>query len=223
MRLRDKLKQRVHRNYRRHLMRKFIQIAVGALALCFSATLVQATTKTFVSPKVGGNRLDWCLNWGTGCGEPAATAWCKSVGYFKSIDSEEAVDIGASTPTRLISSGAVCDQAYCDGFTFITCATALIPLPPPPLPPPPLPPAAMKQTFNKPKYNGIRLDWCFDGGSGCGKQAADAWCDDQGFDQAFNFKIAAGIGPLKPTIQIGSGETTVQPIANAFKYITCVK
>jgi hypothetical protein len=54
-------------------MRKFVQTIVGALALCFSASLVEAATKTFVSPKVGGNRLDWCLNWGTGCGEPAAT------------------------------------------------------------------------------------------------------------------------------------------------------
>lgn len=204
-------------------MRKFVQVTLAALALCFSANLVHATSKTFVSPKVGGNRLDWCLNWGTSCGEPAATAWCKSVGYDHSTDSEEAVDIGASTPTRLLATGAVCDQAYCDGFTFITCATALIPLPPPPLPPPPLPPAAMAEKFFKPKYNGIRLDWCYQGHNGCGKQAADAWCDDQGFDEASTFHIAAGIGPLKPTIQIGTGETKLKPIADAFQSITCVK
>lgn len=205
-------------------MRKFIQVAIGVCVLGFSANLVEAAQKTFVSPKFGGNRLDWCLNWGTGCGEPAATAWCKSVGYFKSIDSEEAVDIGAATPTRLISSGAVCDQPYCDGFTFITCATALLPPPPlPPLPPPPLPPPAMKQIFFKPKLNGIRLDWCFHGGNGCGKHAADAWCDDQGFDQALDFQISSGYGPLKPTIQIGTGQTMFKPLTNVFKSITCVK
>ena len=203
-------------------MRKFIHAAVGVLALCVSTQLVQAANKTFVNPKIGSNRLDWCLNWGSGCGEPAATAWCKSKGYNKSVDSEEDNDIGASSPTRLLSTGAVCDQNYCDGFTFITCATALIPLPPPPLPPP-LPPPALKQVFFKPKYNGIRLDYCYQGGNGCGKHAADAWCEDEGFDEAIKFQIAQGIGPLKPTIQIGTGQTLIQPLANAFKSITCVK
>lgn len=203
-------------------MRKFVQVAIGTMALCFSAQIVQAAPKTFVQPKIGPNRLDWCLNWGSSCGEPAATAWCQTKGYAKSIDSEEDMDIGASSPTRLLASGAVCDQPYCDGFTFITCANGISP-PPPPMPPPPLPPPAMKQLFFKPKYNGVRLDWCYEDGNGCGKQAADAWCDDQGFDEAIKFKIAPGIGPLKPTIHIGSGETTLQPLANAFKTITCVK
>ena len=204
-------------------MRKIAYVAMGAVALCIASAPAFATTKTFVSPKIGANRLDWCLNWGSGCGEPAATAWCKSKGFAKSVDSEEDNDIGGSSPTRLLSTGAVCDQPYCDGFTFITCQTAAIPLPPPPLPPPPLPPAAMKQLFFKPKYNGVRLDWCYEEGNGCGKQAADAWCDDQGFDEAIKFQIASGIGPLKPTIHIGTGETTLQPLANAFKTITCVK
>lgn len=203
-------------------MRKFIHAAVGVLALCVSTQLVQAANKTFVNPKIGSNRLDWCLNWGSGCGEPAATAWCKSKGYNKSVDSEEDNDIGASSPTRLLSTGAVCDQNYCDGFTFITCSTALIPLPPPPLPPP-LPPPALKQVFFKPKYNGVRLDFCYQGSNGCGKHAADAWCEDEGFDEAIKFQIAQGIGPLKPTIQIGTGQTLIQPLANAFKSITCVK
>jgi hypothetical protein len=199
-------------------MRKFACIALGTFTLLLSAQIVEAANKTFVSPKVGGNRLDWCLNWGSGCGEPAATAWCKTKGYNKSIDSEEDMDIGASSPTRLLSTGAVCDQAYCDGFTFITCSSAPIPLPPPPLPPP-----VMKQIFFKPKYNGVRLDFCYQGGSGCGKQAADAWCDSEGFDEAIKFQIASGIGPLKPTIQIGSGQTLILPLANAFKSITCIK
>jgi hypothetical protein len=202
-------------------MRKTIHVVLGVLALGIAADIAQAAPKTFVNPKIGSNRLDWCLNWGSGCGEPAATAWCKTKGYNKSIDSEEDQNIGDSSPTRLLSTGAVCDQPYCDGFTFITCASSLAP--PPPLPPPPLPPASAKQIFFKPKYNGVRLDWCYDEGEGCGKQAADAWCDEQGFDEAIKFKIASGVGPLKPTIYIGSGETTLKPLANAFRSITCVK
>ncbi len=202
-------------------MRKFITVAFSLCLLGLPIQPAQSAQKTFVNPKLGASRLDYCLEWGASCGEPAATAWCKTKGYQKSVDAEEDHDIGATTPTRLLGSGAVCDQSYCDGFTFITCATAT--LPPPPLPPPPLPPATAKQIFFKPKYNGVRLDWCFDEGEGCGKQAADAWCDDQGFDEAIKFRIASAIGPLKPTVYIGSGQTTLKPLANAFKSITCVK
>ncbi len=197
-------------------MRKFVYVAIGLLALGVSAQFAQAAPKTFVNPKIGSNRLDFCLNWGNGCGEPAATAWCKAKGFNKSVDSEIDNDIGSASPTRLLATGAVCDQPYCDGFTFITCANALSPPPPPP-------PASLKQIFFKPKYNGVRLDWCYEDDMGCGKQAADAWCEDQGFDEAIKFKIASAYGPLKPTIQIGTEETLVKPLANAFRTITCVK
>jgi hypothetical protein len=113
-------------------MRKYLSLAITIVALCLSVQIAQAAPKTFVNPKVGSNRLDFCLNWGSGCGEPAATAWCQSKGFNKSIDSEMDADIGNSSPTRLIATGAVCDQPYCDGFTFITCASALAPPPPPP-------------------------------------------------------------------------------------------
>lgn len=79
-------------------------------------------TQVFNNPMQGGNRLDWCHSWGTGCGAQAATAWCKAKGFANgAVAFHIAADIGASTPTRLISTGAVCDQAYCDGFADITC------------------------------------------------------------------------------------------------------
>ena len=202
-------------------MRNYIYFMVAIFTLCFSAQIAEAAPKTFVNPKIGSNRLDFCLNWGSGCGEPAATAWCQSKGFDKSIDSEMAADIGDASPTRLIATGAVCDQPYCDGFTFITCASSVAP--PPPLPPPPLPPATAKQVFFKPRFNGVRLDWCYEDEQGCGKKAADAWCDDEGFDEALKFQIASGYGPFRKTIEIGSGQVLVKPVTNAFKSITCVK
>ena len=78
-------------------------------------------TKVFMTPKISGSRLDLCADWATGCGEPAATQFCQAEGWAMASAFEVAQDIGASTPTRLIGTGAVCDQGFCDGFASITC------------------------------------------------------------------------------------------------------
>jgi hypothetical protein len=215
-------------------MRRFV-CAIGAtLALCFSSGLAEAETKTFADPKIGPNRLDWCVNWGTGCGEAAATAWCKSIEYDRAVDSVQAVDIGAATPTKLIATGEVCDQAYCDGFASITCATAELPASLPPATPDPVTPEPEKadtpapspkvaetpnEMFKNPMLGGVRLNWCFDGESGCGKKAAEAWCAQQEFSTAKDFKYVSGI---QPTIQIGSGKT-IKKGAKSFSRVTCVR
>jgi hypothetical protein len=52
----------------------------------------------------------------------AANTFCASKGYAAATGFAMAADIGANQPTRLIGTGAVCDQQFCDGFKFITCA-----------------------------------------------------------------------------------------------------
>jgi hypothetical protein len=208
-------------------MRRFVHALAGMAALCILPLEAQAETKTFVSPKFGGNMLDWCMNWGTGCGTEAATAWCKTEGFDVATDASQAVDIGASTPTKLIATGEVCDQSYCDGFASVTCATVAAP-PPKPVEatPEPVPtemeaPAAeaAEETFKNPLFNDTRLSWCYDGSTGCGKQAADVWCTQKEFSTATNFKYVSGV---KPTIQIGTGKST-RTAGKAFSRITCVK
>lgn len=209
-------------------MRKLI-LALAATAFTgLAATSAHAEFKTYGNPKIGGNRLDWCYAWASGCGAPAANAFCKKQGYTKAVDFDQDPDIGDASPTRVISTGQVCDAPDCDGFTHIKCEKTLVYLPPKkpiplPLPPPPLPPAAMAKEFSKPKLDGVRLDFCFAGNSGCGQKAADAFCDEMGFDEADDFTPAMGIGPLKPTVQIGTGQVKVKALANAFKKIRCVK
>jgi hypothetical protein len=164
-----------------------------------------AVEKTFPKPKQGGDRLDWCLNWGTDCGKPAADAFCKAKGYDKSNDFAEAPDIGGSTPTRLISTNALCDQPYCDGFGYITCEKA----------------GGGSASFSKPKYKGKRLDWCVNWSVGCGKDAATAWCKTQGYANAIAFKMAPDIGTVTPTRLIGTGAVCDQDFCDGFKFITC--
>ena len=77
---------------------------------------------TYHKPKWNGDRLDLCLNWGQGCGKPAADAFCQKKGFAKSTGHTIDHDIGASTRTRLITTGAVCDMNFCDGFKKIKCS-----------------------------------------------------------------------------------------------------
>lgn len=212
-------------------MRNYMRGVVALSALWLSTGLAEAENKTFENPMIGTNRLDWCADWGKGCGADAATAWCKTNAYDHSVAVQQATDIGASAPTKLIATGEVCDQSYCDGFTSVTCATAELPTAPPPTTPeapaadadvPAAAPVVAKtadEMFKNPMHEGVRLNWCFDGQSGCGEKAAEAWCAQQGFSTAKDFKYVSGV---KPTIQIGSGETTKKG-AKGFSRVTCLK
>jgi hypothetical protein len=214
-------------------MRSYVRGFIALSVLCISSGLAEAENKTFENPMIGTNRLDWCADWGKGCGADAATAWCKSNAYDDSVAVQQAPDIGASAPTKLIATGEVCDQSYCDGFSSITCAKADLPTSPSPATtepaeagtpaptpaPAPVVAKAADEMFKNPMHEGVRLNWCLNGQSGCGKKAAEAWCVQQGFSTAKDFKYVSGV---KPTIQIGTGETTKKG-AKGFSRVTCVK
>ena len=174
------------------------------------ASAGHAETQSFANPKVGAQRLDLCLNWGTGCGKPAADAWCVSKGFTNSAGHAVANNIGASTPTRLITTGAVCDQAYCDGFAQITCSK-----------PDAAPPA--QQVYRQPKFNGMRLDLCLDWGVGCGEPAAKKYCQSKGFDKVRRYVVANNIGAATPTRLIGTGAVCDQNFCDGFQKIVCKK
>jgi len=177
-------------------------------ALSFIST-AHAENQSFANPKVGAQRLDLCLNWGTGCGKPAADAWCVSKGFTTSSGHTVAHNIGASTPTRLITTGAVCDQDYCDGFAQVTCFK------------PGAPPAPDMQTYNKPKFNGMRLDLCVDWGVGCGQPAAKKYCQMKGWATAHSYVVANNIGAYAPTRLIGTGAVCDQDFCDGFQKIVC--
>ena len=77
--------------------------------------------KTFLKPKIGGVRLDWCRVWAAQCGAPAANAYCQSKGYNHATSFGKANNIGQWTKTRVITSGQICNGPDCAGFTKITC------------------------------------------------------------------------------------------------------
>lgn len=76
---------------------------------------------TYIRPTVQtGQRLDGCLHWGRECGEPAASAWCRTQGFSRATQwtIEQSVP-----PTLILGDGTVCNEPFCGGFASITCAT----------------------------------------------------------------------------------------------------
>ena len=88
----------------------------------------------FGTPQFQGYRLDYCLtlNPPTGCGKPAADAFCRSQGLseavvFKQVD-PVLIRASGTPPTKAIGDGEVCQVAprdqnirSCFFFEYITC------------------------------------------------------------------------------------------------------
>lgn len=72
----------------------------------------------FRNPTVGKYPLDFCQQWGKGCGKPAADAFCRYRGYGRSVDFAVRPD---RPPTKVIGTGQVCNQPYCDRIVLVTC------------------------------------------------------------------------------------------------------
>jgi hypothetical protein len=181
-------------------------ILLGAMAVATTvATSAVAEERTFATPKVGSQALDLCLSWGADCGKPAADAWCATKGYTQSSDHVVAHNIGGSTPTRLLSTGAVCDQPFCDGFAEVTCFR----------------PDPVEHVYMQPMYNGSRLDLCVNWGEGCGAAAAKKFCQAEGWATASEYTVAHNIGASTPTRLIGTGAVCDQGFCDGFEAITC--
>ncbi len=201
---------------------QLLTLPLLALALTFGAA--QAAEQDFVKPKIGIFRLDFCRVWAGECGKPAADKFCQTKGFTQSNNFEEAIDIGAATPTVVIGTGQQCAAPTCDGFTFVTCEK---PDAPPPGPPPAPPPGGggsggIEKTYNKPKLGGYRVNYCETKGIGCGQDAADAFCDAKGYDDASDFEQSSPVPPgVKPSRFIGNGKICKGSGCYAFNSITC--
>jgi hypothetical protein len=132
--------------------------------------LASTDSRTFENPRWFDYRLDWCLNWGTDCGQPAADNFCKRRRWTGALDFAVAPNIGASDPTMVSGNNQVCDQSGCAGFKYITCYGRI----------------PSDRIFPNPTISAIsdgslrkfRLDECYTWDTGCGKRAANAYCHE---------------------------------------------
>ena len=76
-------------------------------------------TKDYRNPTVDGYGLDFCREWGANCGKPAADAYCRSRGH-KGASSY--VTMPEHPPTRVIGSGEICREEFCDRIIMVMCS-----------------------------------------------------------------------------------------------------
>lgn len=76
------------------------------------------TSKFFMGPTVDGYALDICYSWGKHCGKPAADAYCRLMGFSHSTSHVTQAD---TPPTKVISTGKICNEWYCDKISEVTC------------------------------------------------------------------------------------------------------
>lgn len=76
---------------------------------------------SYLEPKIGAYRLDWCLHHANQCGKPAADRFCRTQGFVGARSWLKATNISHVTPTYIIGDDRVCDLPGCDGFAMIAC------------------------------------------------------------------------------------------------------
>lgn len=82
-----------------------------------------AIEKTYSKPMLpGGYRLHWCYTKNSGCGKPAAKAFCNAKGFSKVIEFNPSPPLSQLKPTRYIGSGKKCKEGLCEAFSSITCS-----------------------------------------------------------------------------------------------------
>ena len=75
-------------------------------------------SKIFAFPRVDHYRVDWCYSASHGCGERSAYAFCRKMGYSKSIAHKQDVHVFA---TKTLGDRALCFGKACHAFKAITC------------------------------------------------------------------------------------------------------
>jgi hypothetical protein len=160
--------------------------------------------KVFIKPRWFDERLDWCFNWGSECGQPAADNFCKRRRFTGARDFAADPNIGRSEPTRVSGTNQVCNQSFCTGFRFITCYG----------------PIPHERVFANPTWNEYRLDACLRWGAECGKPAADAFCRKKGFSESFYSVLDPERG-RSHTRLIGTNQICDKDICVGFQMIIC--
>lgn len=204
-------------------MKLFFYLCLMIAALTAVCSRAQApfgreAAQDFFRPSYQGQNVDWCLNWGSrGCGQPAADAFCQMNGFAHAIS----FDGRLMRPTALLGENRTCDSGFCKGFTRISCAGRMD--------------SDRRNNqhddgrdmrreerhdgfFAMPQIDHTRVDWCLHWGSGCGRPAADRFCQQMGFSAASDFVQR----PARPTLVLGDGRMCDQNTCTALEAVQCV-
>ncbi|MGH6854351.1 MAG: hypothetical protein ACREDN_02915 [Aestuariivirga sp.] len=115
------------------MLARIVSLVLLPIGLCgwLSPAAAVETSQSFVAPVIKDFRLDWCRNWGVGCGGPAAELFCREKGFDKATRWSIDPNVGArGIPTLVFGDGRLCQAPNCSGFRVIVCARVAAAAPP---------------------------------------------------------------------------------------------
>lgn len=166
--------------------------------------------RNFWHPNYHGQRLNYCTIDGKQCGMAVATRYCQLMGYLKADQQVIANNIGL---TNFLDAKARCKGWRCNGFKTIRCVAAFSSLPPKPY-------HFRFKHFVYPRFDYYRVDWCYDGKSGCGRKAAYSFCRRMGYLDTRHFLIERQVAATKA---IGNQKLCFGNSCKGFKEISCYR
>ena len=187
----------------------FVLIFLSAFVFASSETLDQKRLYRIIwHPKLGGERLNFCNERKTQCGQSIASHYCQALGYNHANRFELAYHLGL---THFLSGKHACQGWQCSGFDWIECAGARNYLK--------RPESDYSQVlFVRPRWKKMRLDYCYDGNKGCGQREAYAYCRWQGYLHLLSYKKASNVFASK---QMGRGKQCYGKHCEGYEYIIC--
>jgi len=125
----------------------------------------------FSSPTHHGKLVDYCLEFNPeDCGELAADLYCYEKNFGPAVDYAKRRVYDQVTLTMDEHSTCTPEDNVCVAFEFIACAV-------------------LEQTYSSPVMHEYALDGCLNFGEGCGDDAADEFCRQQGYVEAKGYAM----------------------------------
>lgn len=164
--------------------------------------------RSFWLPDFHGERLAYCDIKENSCGLVIASKYCHMMGYDKARQFIRDYNVGI---TNFIDVPASCHGWRCDGFKTIKCESILAHKPPHSY-------HFRDRRFVFPRYEGYRVDWCYNGQNNCGRRAAYSFCRRMGYTKTIGFKKDRF---TSATRALGNQKLCYGEKCVAFAYISC--
>jgi hypothetical protein len=204
------------------------QSGLGSTARCPAGQLVAGLQVGFRN--IGGVQRIWgfhllCRAPGGPISQVAMITYDASGGLQLKCRGTDLVNslIGNADDLHINAVGLYCER----GLRPITPGSAKVDNAPTAIPQPDLGTAVrqpcsfcQEQVFADPKVNGTAVDVCLNWGTNCGKPAADAFCQGQGFAMS---SAHAAQGNAPPTLVLGDGTVCNESFCARLSSITCTR
>ncbi len=188
----------------------YVLMSLMLMNTAIAAPLSSDYYRNFWYPTYHVEALDYCGLNHKHCGWPVAHRYCRTMGYQSAVQMIKEPHVGL---THYMKSNVVCRGLRCDGFQLIRCAKNMKHKP-----------LAKyyyrRRAFVVPRYEHQRVSWCYRMHKGCGRVAADSFCQRMGYLKAQSFSQDPHIDV---TQNLGDHERCVGPTCLAFKKIICYR